>query len=164
MTSPIPRARHSEIDLGADGPATLSRLYRVATIPGTRRVVARQVCEPLETLHERGVITDAQYEAGRRLRTYLAGSWPAERCTARWNAASDPSEYDEDEGAQDEDAKWQQRAEFHALWRQAERLMGAACWAWVRPVLEGTHPGSLFRGDVFRAGLSVLVREWRITA
>lgn len=149
-------------DLGADGPATVARVYRVATIPGTHRVVARQACEPLEAMHERGQITDAQYEAGRRLRVYLSGSWPATRVTARWNVASDPSEYDDDDCEQDETAAWHQRAEFHDRWREAERLVGRVAWAWLRPVLDGYHPGSQCRVDLIRAALAVLAREWRI--
>lgn len=150
-------------DLGADGPATLARIYRVATIPGTRRVTARQACEPLEALHEAGQLTDAQYEAGRRLRVFLAASWPADRVTARWGCASDPGDLDDDGEARTEAEEWQHRAECHERWRAAERAMGAPCWAWVRPLCEGARPGSLFRADVVRAGLSALVREWRIS-
>ena len=147
-------------DLGTDGPATARRTYRLAEFRGN--IVARQACEPLEALHERGQLTDAQYEAGRMLRTYLAGSWPASRCTTRWGVASDAGDLDDDDAPHDETEAWHQREEFHARWREAEALMGARCWVWVRPVLEGGWPGSQFRADIVREGLGVLARAWRL--
>lgn len=147
-------------DLGADGPAALRRTVREATFGG--RIVARQVCEPLEEMHDAGQLTDAQLRAGQRLRAALAGSWPQPRVSARWDGHSDASDLDEATGGLDDEEVWQHRADLHALWRAAERLCGRECWPWVRGVCEGYRLGSLGRADLVRRGLDVLAVEWRI--
>lgn len=149
-------------DLGPDGPAALARLTRQATYRGN--VVAREVVShPLEHLHATGQLTDAQYEAARRVRRALAGSWPQPRVTTAWHGYAAQSALDEaTDGLTDEEA-WERRAELNSLWRAAERVCGHGAWPWVRGVCEGYWPGSRFRYDLLRAGLSALVSEWRLT-
>jgi hypothetical protein len=144
----------SEHDLGADGPAALARLTRDAVFRGN--VVARQVCEPLEEALERGQLTQAQYEAGRRLRAFLAASWPEDRVTARPLYASAPGDWDSEDHEYDEAMQWQRMGEAHANWRRAETLVGAEAWPWVR----GICRGGAGRMDLVRRGLSALAAEW----
>lgn len=153
---------HDRPDLGADGPAALARYTREATLRG--RIVAREVCaEPLEELHAAGQLTDAQYEAGRRLRAALTGSWPQPRISTRWGYTSDASDLDNDgEPVTDEEA-WERRTRHHETWRQAERIIGRECWPVVEAVCRGYRFGSQGRPDLLRRGLSVMVAEWRLT-
>ena len=147
-------------DLGPDGPAALARMTRDATFRGN--VVARQVCGPLEELHEAGQITSAQYEAGRRLRDALTGSWWQPRVSMRWTYASDASALDDDGEPLTEEEAWQRSTARHALWRGAEAAMDRECWPVVRAVCEGYRLGRLGRADLLRRGLGVLVKEWRL--
>jgi hypothetical protein len=139
-------------DLGADGPAALARITREAVYRD--RTVAREVCShPLEHLHASGQLTDAQYDAARRIRRALVGSWPQPRVTMRWDASEGaPDDFD------DEDV-WERRAELNSLWRAAEGLCGRDAWPWVRGVCEGYWPGSQFRYDLLRRGLSAVAGE-----
>jgi hypothetical protein len=151
---------HIPPDLGANGPAALVRLVRDAEFRGN--VVARQVCEPLEELYERGQLTAAQLHAGQRLRHALTGSWPEARVSMRWGYVSDASEYDDDGEPVSEEEAWARRGEAHALWRAAEASIGRECWPWVQGVCRGFRLGSQGRGDLVRRGLDVLVREWKL--
>ena len=147
-------------DLGADGPAALARMTRDAVFRGN--VVARQVCGPLEELHEAGQITSAQFEAGRRLRDALTGSWPQARVSMRWGYVSDASALDDDGEPLTEEDAWERSKARHALWRGAEALIGRECWPVVRAVCEGYRFGSQGRPDLLRRGLGVLVKEWKL--
>lgn len=144
-------------DLGADGPAALARTVRDAEFRGS--IVARQVCEPIEALHEAGQITDAQCDALRRLRSALTHSWPRSCVTARWLGLASPSDLDEEGEPQSEEDEWQRRKDAHALWRAAERLLGPD-WPWVRALCEGSERVRL---DAVRRGSQRLVVEWRLT-
>lgn len=148
-------------DLGATGHAAIARLTRETEFRG--RVVARQVCEPLEAMLEGGLLTSGQYEAGRRLRAALGGSWPRQTVCMRWGYASDASDLDDEGDPIPEDEAWMRRAEHHATWRAAERLIGPECWPWVSGLCRGYWLGSRGRADLVRRGLGVLVKEWRLT-
>ena len=141
-------------DLGADGPAALRRTVRDAEFRGS--IVARQVCEPIEAMHEAGQISDAQCVALIRLRSALAGSWPRSCVTARWLGLASPSDLDEEGDPQSDEDEWMRRKNAHALWRSAERLLGPD-WPWVRAVCEGSERARL---DAVRRGAQVLVKEW----
>ena len=147
-------------DLGPDGPAALARLVRETEFRG--RVVARQVCGPLEELLEAGQITGAQYEAGRRLRDALIGSWPQPRVTMRWGYTSDASALDDEGEPLSEDEAWQRQTARHALWTGAQAAMDRECWPVVRAVCEGYRLGSQGRPDLLRRGLGVLVALWKV--
>lgn len=147
-------------DLGPDGPAALRRTVRDASFRGN--VVARQVCEPLEELHEAGKLTDPQFAALLRLRSALTGSWPRGCVTARWLGMATPSDLDEEGEAESDEDEWQRRADRHALWRGAERLLGAD-WPWVRGICDGYRLGSLGRLDAVQRGAQRLAVEWRLT-
>jgi hypothetical protein len=151
---------HIDTDLGPDGPAAMQRTVRDATFRGN--IVGRQVCEPLEEMHEAGNLSDAQYEALRRLRSALTGSWPRQCVTARWMGMATPSDLDEDGEPESDEDEWQRRADRHALWRAAERLLGAD-WPWCKGVCEGYRLGSLGRLDAVQRGAQMLVKEWRLT-
>lgn len=155
---------HDSPDLGPDGPAALARyvLDTEYAVRGHVRIVARQVLQPLEEMHAKGELTDAQLRAGQRVRAALAQSWPQERVSMRWGYVSDSSDLDDDGEPLSEEEAWQRRAEAHATWRQAERVCGPECWPWVRGLAEGARLGSLGRADLVRRGLSALVREWRL--
>ena len=152
---------HHPPDLGADGPAARARLTRDAVFRG--RAIGRQVCEPIEAMHHAGQITDAQYEAARRVRAALAGSWPEPRVSTRWNTHTSVSDLDEaTDGLTDEEV-WEHRARLHRLWRASERICGPECWPWVSGVCRGYWLGSQGRVDLVRRGLDLLAREWRLT-
>lgn len=148
-------------DLGPTGPAALARMTRDATFRGN--VVAREVVsEALDELHAAGALTDAQYEAGRRLRAALAGSWPQARVTMRWGYVSDASDLDDEGEPISEEEAWERRAAHNATWRAAERLMDRECWPVVRAICEGYRFGSQGRPDLLRRGLGLLVVAWKI--
>jgi hypothetical protein len=147
-------------DLGADGPAALARYTHDAVIPGTRRIVARTVAsEPLD--HYGATILDAEaYEAGRRLRALMSGTWPAARCTAPASYASAASEYDEEDDEGDDDERWQRR---NAAWAEVQRVRAAIGrdWAVVEAVCRGYWMARLCDATVLTRGLSAAVAFWR---
>lgn len=150
-------------DLGADGPAALRRHTQDAVIPGTRRIVARTVAsDPLDHYAASGMISDREYEAGKRLRAHLSGSWPSARCTAPAAYASDGSEYDDDgDEAQTEQDEWDARTAHFAAWRGAERCLRDD-WPTVRAVCAGYWLGRLGDAAALRRGLRALANEWGI--
>lgn len=149
-------------DLGADGPAATARYTFDAVIPGTRRVVARAVAsEPLDCYAAAGLITEAQYDAGKRLRTILASTWPAPRCTAPGRYVTAGSELDEEDDDATEDDRWASRARAWTERVRAQGVIGRHDWQVVRTVCEG---GRLGRADLvryLRRGLDRLAEEWR---
>lgn len=151
-----------DADLGADGPAALQRLTFDAVIPGTRKIVARQVAsEPLDEYAASGMLSEKQYDAGKRLRTLLASTWPSQRCTARARYASDASEYDDDDGEADEEARWHARNRAADAVRKAQGTVSPCCWPTVRAVCEGYRLGRLGSVPKLKIGLDQLVRLWR---
>lgn len=151
-----------EIDLGADGPAALARHRFDAVIPGTRKIVARQVAsEPLDHYAATNALSEAQYEAGKRLRTLLATTWPASRCTVPAHYMSDGSDLDEEDEEADEDARWEARDRAWKAVQEAERECGAD-WPTVRAVCEGYWLGrALLNLPALRRGLDRLADLWR---
>lgn len=147
-------------DLGATGLAALARHTTDTEIRGTRRIVARTVAsEPLDHYAASGALSEREYEAGKRLRGHLTGSWPAQRCTAPAAYASDGSDYDDDDAAQTDDERWAVQSEHYAAWRAAEKLIRRD-WPTVRGVCSGYWLGALGDAAGLKRGLRVLADEW----
>lgn len=150
-------------DLGADGPAALARHRFDAVIPGTRRITARAVAsEPLDHYAAEGHLSDAAYDAGKRLRTLLATKWPASRCTAPARYASAGSDYDAEDEDTTEDERWAARARAWTECIAARGAVGPDDWPTVQAVCEGYWLGrGLVNMPALRRGLERLAEIWR---
>ncbi len=146
-------------DLGADGPAAISRIVVTAQYRG--RASARTVLDSLDSYAEAGQISERCHEAGRRLRAALQGSWFRPRVTSWPGYVSDGGidDCDPDAMLSDED-KAAARTRAWSVQRDAERLCGDR-WQIVAGVCGGgwatSYPGGI---PAMRIGLTRLADGW----
>ena len=148
-------------DLGADGPAAASRHTFDATIPGTRRIVARAVAsEPLDHYAANGSLSEVEYDAGKRVRALLAVKWPHGRCTAPARYVSTASDYDDEGDRPADEDRHEAWLAACAMLDDAAAQVGRHDWPSVAAVCEGYWLARLGEFARLRRGLAVLARVW----
>jgi hypothetical protein len=160
--APMPdmtRARGLDADLGANGPASLARPWRLVVyeqrISPTRSVLARRMVyadtTAIDALHNAAAITDRQHRAGCRLYGLFLAAGLSPRSTARLDTLREAVEeysLEDDTGEPIEDA----RVAYRRLLRDAGPVLG--------PVLDALMHASRVSLPQARDGLDYLAGFW----